>query len=311
MDTHFAMAKFGLETKETTHTKTKSCSYYLKYVLLCISIIQFLIILGLVLFMVYGNAHASTEERLNTVEILNAKLLDNIRTLKSQVQSYRINFTYAVMEKNECYFYLEEQNQESIKMNYTMLLQRIRINELTTLSKQKKCVPCNEHIQKLNNSCFADKNSMLSEFQIYMENCTREMDEKLTLISQIKRLKTSCAIIEDKFKMELNHLQEIFESSVRRYIPDIFFNDCQTQFYYVLQTCKPLPNFIIANVDQALIHLRQHVSSTLEENQQVHDQLRKCNDELLQKKKLQLFSIQTNRVSGYPNVFDDNIRSKI
>ncbi|KAM4883985.1 plasmalemma vesicle-associated protein [Sylvia borin] len=62
----FAMAKFGLEAKEAT--PKRDCGFYLKYIFLFTSLIQFLIILGLVLFMVYGNAQAGTDTHLRVLE---------------------------------------------------------------------------------------------------------------------------------------------------------------------------------------------------------------------------------------------------
>lgn len=46
----------------------QGCWYYLRYFFLFVSLIQFLIILGLVLFMVYGNVHMSTESNLQATE---------------------------------------------------------------------------------------------------------------------------------------------------------------------------------------------------------------------------------------------------
>lgn len=46
----------------------RGCWYYMRYFFLFLSLIQFLIILGLVLFMVYGNVHVSTESNLQATE---------------------------------------------------------------------------------------------------------------------------------------------------------------------------------------------------------------------------------------------------
>ncbi|NXN25768.1 PLVAP protein, partial [Nycticryphes semicollaris] len=62
----FAMAKFGLEAKEAM--PKRDCGFYMKYIFLFTSLIQFLIILGLVLFMVYGNAQAGTDTHLRLLE---------------------------------------------------------------------------------------------------------------------------------------------------------------------------------------------------------------------------------------------------
>ncbi|NXO45316.1 PLVAP protein, partial [Locustella ochotensis] len=62
----FAMAKFGLEPKQAV--PKRDCGFYLKYIFLFTSLIQFLIILGLVLFMVYGNAQGGTDTHLRQLE---------------------------------------------------------------------------------------------------------------------------------------------------------------------------------------------------------------------------------------------------
>ncbi|NXJ33336.1 PLVAP protein, partial [Ciconia maguari] len=62
----YAMAKFGLEAKEAM--PKRDCGFYVKYIFLFTSLIQFLIILGLVLFMVYGNAQAGTDTHLRLLE---------------------------------------------------------------------------------------------------------------------------------------------------------------------------------------------------------------------------------------------------
>ncbi|NXL54403.1 PLVAP protein, partial [Podilymbus podiceps] len=62
----YAMAKFGLEAKEVM--PKRDCGFYVKYIFLFTSLIQFLIILGLVLFMVYGNAQAGTDTHLRLLE---------------------------------------------------------------------------------------------------------------------------------------------------------------------------------------------------------------------------------------------------
>lgn len=62
----YPMAKFGLEAKEVM--PKRDCGFYVKYIFLFTSLIQFLIILGLVLFMVYGNAQAGTDTHLRLLE---------------------------------------------------------------------------------------------------------------------------------------------------------------------------------------------------------------------------------------------------
>lgn len=63
----------GLAMDRSPYSRTggreRGCWYYLRYFFLFVSLIQFLIILGLVLFMIYGNVHATTESSLRATEI--------------------------------------------------------------------------------------------------------------------------------------------------------------------------------------------------------------------------------------------------
>lgn len=70
------MAKFGLESKQAM--PKRDCAFYMRYVFLFTSLIQFLIILGLVLFMVYGNAHAGTD---NYVRQLDGRLQEQYQKI--------------------------------------------------------------------------------------------------------------------------------------------------------------------------------------------------------------------------------------
>ncbi|NXX46512.1 PLVAP protein, partial [Tricholaema leucomelas] len=92
---NYTMAKFGLETKEVM--PKRDCGFYVKYIFLFTSLIQFLIILGLVLFMVYGNAQAGTDTHLRAMEeqvqnsyskiiALSARNLNLTRTLNATLK---------------------------------------------------------------------------------------------------------------------------------------------------------------------------------------------------------------------------------
>ncbi|XP_075857631.1 plasmalemma vesicle-associated protein [Microcebus murinus] len=59
----------------------RGCWYYLRYFFLFATLIQFLIILGLVLFMVYGNAHVATESNLQATERRAEGLFGQVRGL--------------------------------------------------------------------------------------------------------------------------------------------------------------------------------------------------------------------------------------
>lgn len=59
----YTMATLGLDTKDGLQSK-RDCGFYMKYFFLFLSLIQFLIIVGLVLFMIYSNPLEGTEKHL-------------------------------------------------------------------------------------------------------------------------------------------------------------------------------------------------------------------------------------------------------
>lgn len=63
----YTMATLGLDTKNGLQPK-RDCGFYMKYFFLFLSLIQFLIILGLVLFMIYSKPQEATEKHLKGLE---------------------------------------------------------------------------------------------------------------------------------------------------------------------------------------------------------------------------------------------------
>lgn len=102
MDTSYAMAKFGLESKDILRSRQKGCWHYMKYVFIFSSIIQFLIILGLVLFMLYGNAHGGTELRLKSVENRYKYLANDHELLKGNFSSLKEKLASADKDLKNC-----------------------------------------------------------------------------------------------------------------------------------------------------------------------------------------------------------------
>lgn len=80
----------------------RDCWYYLRYFFLFVSLIQFLVILGLVLFMVYGNVHVSTESNLQATERRAETLYNQVVALAaSQANlSKELNLTVRAKDAN-------------------------------------------------------------------------------------------------------------------------------------------------------------------------------------------------------------------
>ncbi|CAH2293470.1 Hypothetical predicted protein [Pelobates cultripes] len=319
MDKSYVMAKYGLESKEMLTSRNKDCWYYLKYFFLFTSLIQFLIILGLVLFMVYGNAHAFTEARLSDVEKLNSKLLGDLKTQERHIQQMTLNISRLEKERNFYYNMLEFKKREVNTLNSTLALKNAKIIELTTLSSKilqtlpPKCENCKERIDRLNNSCIVEKliaqnekDRLMSDLRSQKEDCNKTVgyvrikmnqaetekekflqqskvltNEKTDLIAQMDLFKSSCTTIENKFKIELENLKQSFETSIRLHLPDsLGLNYQQQQLETILRVCRPLPDQISIRIDQALTRLRQDIIATMQENSNLKVSKQRSNEDL-------------------------------
>lgn len=115
----YAMAKFGLETKEAM--PRRDCGFYMKYVFLFTSLIQFLIILGLVLFMVYGNAHAGTDTHLRLLEGQMQDRYNKIITLSGRNANLTRALNNTLKEKQGLQGALQKVQRELDKCNSSQL----------------------------------------------------------------------------------------------------------------------------------------------------------------------------------------------
>ncbi|NXI68622.1 PLVAP protein, partial [Anseranas semipalmata] len=111
----YAMAKFGLEAKEAM--PKRDCGFYMKYVFLFTSLIQFLIILGLVLFMVYGNAHAGTDTHLRLLEEQMQDRYNKIITLSGRNANLTRTLNATLKEKQGLQGLLQKVQRELDKCN--------------------------------------------------------------------------------------------------------------------------------------------------------------------------------------------------
>lgn len=293
MDTSYAMAKFGLESKDILRSKQKGCWHYMKYVFIFSSIIQFLIILGLVLFMLYGNAHGGTELRLKSLENRYKGLTIEHAMLKGNfsLQNERLTST----EKN--------------LKNCSDVLSDTLIKTRSTSSTSNKTAPCPRypliptcnHLQtamdNLNMTCIynklrAENEKMQCHFTLsqYKENCTKTITNYVTkdhkvssemiqlqrdkkdLGTKLNMLHESCIKIDEKFKLEVQSLTNMVEAAIQ-----------SGSSYDSTVRCRPISDMVSNRIDFTLGKLRQDLNVILTENTQVkvinaqiNEDLEKC-----------------------------------
>lgn len=113
----YGMAKFSLERKEPM--PKRDCGFYIKYIFLFTSLIQFLIILGLVLFMVYGNAQGGTDTHLRVLEEQLQDRFNKITILASRNMNLTRTLNATLKEKQGLQVLAQKVQRELEKCNST------------------------------------------------------------------------------------------------------------------------------------------------------------------------------------------------
>lgn len=285
------MAKFGLESKSMLKTKHRGCWYYTKYFFFFLSIIQFLIILGLVLFMLYGNAHVGTELRLKSVENRYKNLTLDYTWLAGNFSQTKSKLTSTETQYANC------TNLFTIALR--QLQNRTVRPPIIVHPNIDGCKSYQNVIDRLNTSCIIEtlqlKHQILllqSERNRLRENCDQTIviqssrlnqttsekvklqNEKEDLETQIKYLQTGCANINQRFDMELERMKNRLESMIG-------INDP-----FQASKCWSLSSDIKNNIDQTIIRLKQDVNNVMFENSQLKTDnarasanFQKCNQE--------------------------------
>ncbi|XP_040176463.1 plasmalemma vesicle-associated protein [Rana temporaria] len=286
MDTSYAMAKFRLESKDILRSRQKGCWHYMKYVFIFSSIIQFLIILGLVLFMLYGNAHGGTELRLKSVEnrykdltIDHAWLKGNFSLLKEKLASAdknlkncsdtlsRTRMSISTMNKtapcprfppiSTCHNLQIEKDNLNMTCKYNQLrAENEKILFRLELSQYKE--NCSKTITD-----YATKDSMVSSEIVQLQR------EKKDLGTQIHMLQESCTKIDEKFRQEVQSLKSYIEAAVPSGNP-----------YDSTLKCRPISDLVNRQLDFTLGKLRQDVNVVVYENTQLQVMKARINEDL-------------------------------
>ncbi|XP_064325573.1 plasmalemma vesicle-associated protein isoform X1 [Phalacrocorax carbo] len=160
----YAMAKFGLEAKEVM--PKRDCGFYVKYIFLFTSLIQFLIILGLVLFMVYGNAHAGTDTHLRLLEEQLQDRYSKIITLSGRNLNLTRTLNATLKEKQGLQALAQKVQQDLDKCNSTLAPNPIpKLQEMMKIIfyQKTKLDECHMTISLINASCSADKALLRSQ----------------------------------------------------------------------------------------------------------------------------------------------------
>ncbi|XP_052018043.1 plasmalemma vesicle-associated protein [Apodemus sylvaticus] len=287
----------------------RGCCYYLRYFFLFVSLIQFLIILGLVLFMIYGNVHATTESSLRDTEIRADNLYSQVVMLTSVRAnlSKQLNISLLVRETVMQQLLTTRREVERINAsfrqcqgevitykNYNQFIAAIILSE-----KQ-----CQEQLKEVNKTCEAllfklgekvktlemevakekavcskDKESLLAgkrQAEEQLEACgktrDRQQQEQQVTEEQLRKVQSLCLPL-DQEKLQADMLNVWRDSLIYRSLDNLGYHyPLVPEFANLRRTCESLPGIMSTKIEELARGLRAGIERVTRENGELRRQ---------------------------------------
>ncbi|XP_051828082.1 plasmalemma vesicle-associated protein isoform X2 [Antechinus flavipes] len=302
MDRSSSYSRTGLHISSS---EQRGCWYYLKYFFLFVSLIQFLIILGLVLFMVYGNAHAGTEAHLKETEkqadSLSGRLL-NLGALNTNL-SKELNITTrsreAIMQlllgsrrdlDRINASYRQCQNQHESNMKYVFAI--VKSEEACRQELAEHLRNCTAHIQALEEkakaaqavqetlkmACNKDKETLMAAkglVESQLKACSAEkmsnFREYQLVVGELQHVRDMCAAV-DKDKLVAKVEQVWRESLLYKSLDSITLLYYNPEVEKVVHRCRELPRVMLDKVESLARELKVGIEQVARENTELKRQ---------------------------------------
>lgn len=285
----------------------RGCWYYLRYFFLFVSLIQFLIILGLVLFMIYGNVHATTESSLRDTEIRADNLYSQVVVL-SDIRanlSKQLNISLLVRETVMQQLLTTRREVERINASFRQcqgeLITYINYNRFIAaiiLSEKQ----CQEQLKEGNKTCEAllfklgekvktlemevakekavcskDKESLLAgkrQAEEQLEACgktrERQQQEQQVTEDQLRKVQSLCLPL-DQEKFQADVLNVWRDSLIYRSLEPYHY-PLMPEYAPVRRACENLPGILISKIEELARGLRAGIERVTRENGELRRQ---------------------------------------
>ncbi|XP_072100682.1 plasmalemma vesicle associated protein b [Mobula birostris] len=278
----YPMKKLGYNTKDYNTMKPNSCSSYFRYCLLFTSLIQMLIILGLVLFMTYGNTYSSHQSHLETSQNQSVQLIREVQSQKGTIKSLMKNLTSCNYEKGNLTEQLKIMNKTMIRWilqkNYTdyFNLPFDRYFE-QYFSLKRNCTDLQWKFEKcMSDQQFRERRDKLKE---------RELEEQIRkLYQQLWDIEGNCTSMSKDFRTTLNEAKANYESSFSKLTSGrpFYSSDIRDQLDQIKANCSPVSLSFEREIQQQLSRIDREIQRVLWTNvdqQRMINTLKKGNEE--------------------------------
>ncbi|XP_037362028.1 plasmalemma vesicle-associated protein isoform X2 [Talpa occidentalis] len=289
-------------------SSSRGCWYYLRYFFLFVSLIQFLIIVGLVLFMVYGNPHENTESNLQATE-------QRAQTLYTQVVgltatranlSKVLNLTAKSKESIQQQLLSTRRDLDAINASFRQCNNERMIHNsklpfiAAIISSEEQCLKqCKEnnktHVavvlslnQKIKDvevdmakekvTCAKDKETLALGKRLAEEQTTQcaknreQVQQELRLAEGERQKVFSLCLRFDKGKFEEALLKVWQDSIISRNLDAMSYSLYSSELSSTRRICELLPTLMSAKVEELARSLRADIEHVTRENSDLQRQ---------------------------------------
>ncbi|KAM7328464.1 plasmalemma vesicle-associated protein [Alexandromys fortis] len=304
----------GLAMDRSPYSRTgdaaRGCWYYLRYFFLFVSLIQFLIILGLVLFMIYGNVHATTEASLKATEMRADSLYSQVVELSAVKANLTKQLNISLHAKETVMQMLLSARRELERLNASF---RQCHGDLTTYINYQRFMAaiilsekqCWEQVKENNKTCEAllfklgekaktlemevvkekavcakDKESLLAEKQRVEEQLSacgkareRQQQEQQVIEEQLRKVQSMCLPL-DHDKLHAEALSIWRDSLIQRSLDGLsyHYSPLAPEIVSLRRMCEHLPTLLSNKVDEMARGLRLSIERVTHENAELRRQ---------------------------------------
>ncbi|XP_066126327.1 plasmalemma vesicle-associated protein [Saccopteryx bilineata] len=287
------------------------CWYYLRYFFLFVSLIQFLIILGLVLFMVYGNVHVSTESNLKATERRAESLYSQVTGLTASQANLSKELNLTARAKDTIMQMLLNVRRDLDRINASF--RQCQADRVVYMNNQRYMAAiilsekqCQEQLKETNKSCDAlhlvlnqktktlemelakekvvctkDKESLSLSKQVVEEQlaeCSKareqQQQERQLAEDRLQKVKVLCLSLDkDKFETDLRNLWK--DSIIPRYLDTMSFSTFHhpvSELASIRRSCDHMPTIMSNKVEELARSLRAGIERVSRENSDLQRQ---------------------------------------
>ncbi|XP_060089101.1 LOW QUALITY PROTEIN: plasmalemma vesicle-associated protein [Heteronotia binoei] len=294
----YTLAKLGLESQATLRPQ-RDCGFYAKYVFLFLSLIQFLIILGLVLFMLYGNHCATTDDHLEvmsrwlqqcqvqkgalTKEKANlTNLLNASRSESRQVtgQLSRLNNTIRLCSADKLKIQTQLRQSDNMAQSARVCYEVLNYFNATYPDKVS-----NLEVQLKNQALLAEleQKQLAQENQRLQAQAKKAEQEEVACQQKVLQLQTQVQKVgelESQVTSEMQSASQSMKDAVGRALPSQTFWSCNTEEVRSLHTtCLNLSKQLDGYVAALGQRLEERVNAVARENAVLQKEKAACSHE--------------------------------